>query len=324
MNSASKRVAVVWNTGAGWDEGEQEAEQVREALRELDPDLHFERVNRGESIADLCSSCVNDHDADVLVAAGGDGTINAVAAEALKLDKALGVIPAGTLNHFARDLEVSLEPAVAARQLRDGREIQVDVGVVNGRPFLNNSVLGVYPVYRSARKSIESHGFGSTRVGRFFAVVGGILRVFWRLPHFTLRFRGEDGTSRCMKTAFVLIANNQHELEDWRIGHRTAIDRGELWVYVLRKCSRWSVLRYVLKFLMKRFSQKEAFEVFRMRELSIEGRRPTIRVGVDGEVIRMKTPLEYTLLPKALRVIAPPEYQPEQEPQVSDMAVQES
>lgn len=322
MTSQQKRLAVIWNTGAGWDEGDREAELVSQTLRQIDPDLDFERVKSGDDFAERCQSCAANG-ADVLVAAGGDGTINAVAGQALKLDKTLGVIPAGTLNHFARDLEISLEPAVAAEQFRDGHEIRVDVGVVNGRVFINNSVLGLYPVYRTARHSIEKHGFGSTRVGRFFAVLGGILRVFWRMPHFTLRFCTEDGSTQVLKTAFVLVANNQHELEDWRLGHRTTIDRGDLWVYVLRKCSRWSVLGFFLKFLIKQFSKEEAFRVFQVRELRIESKHRTMRVGVDGEVIRMATPLEYKLLPQALRVIAPPEYTPEEQPD-EGVAVQES
>lgn len=244
------------------------------------------------------------------MAAGGDGTINAVASAAIASGKTLGVIPAGTLNHFARDLEISLDPKVAAEQFRNGREIQVDVGSVNGRIFINNSVLGLYPVYRTARKGIESHGFGSSRAGRFFAVLGGILQVFWRLPHITIGLVTDDGTAKTMKTAFVLVANNEHELENWRIGHRSAMDKGHLWVYVMRKCSRWGLLRYFAKFLMKRFSQHDAFEVFKVKELRIESKRQKIRVGVDGEVIRMQTPLEYCSRPKALRVIAPETYAP--------------
>ena len=302
-------ITVLWNTGAGWDEGEKEAAIVKGVLSEVDPQLRFELIRKGDDFGKKCRDSVQ-RGTEILVAAGGDGTINAVAASAVDLGKTLGVIPAGTLNHFARDLEIALDSRSAAEQFRDGREIKVDVGWVNGRIFINNSVLGLYPVYRTARKALESHGLGSTRLGRFFAVRGGILQVFWRLPHITLRLVTSSDTTRRIRTPFVLIANNEHELEDWRIGHRTALNGGHLWIYVMRKCSRWAVLRYFTSFLFKRFSKDDAFEVFKVKELRIESRHKKIRVGVDGEVVRMATPLEYRLRPSALRVIAPASYLP--------------
>ncbi len=309
MPEPKSPITILWNTGAGWDEGDKEAEIVKGVLTKVDPDLHFHIIKKGDDIGKNCRSSV-DSGAEVLVAAGGDGTINAVASAAVAASKALGVIPAGTLNHFARDLEISLDPAEAAEQFRTGHEVKVDVGTVNGRIFINNSVLGLYPVYRTARKSIESRGFGSSRIGRFFSVVGGMIQVFIRLPHLKLRLVLDDETKQ-IKTLFVLIANNEHELETWRVGHRQSINEGHLWVYVMRKCSRWAVLRYFASFLMKRFSRHDAFDVFKVKEVRIESKRKSIRVGIDGEVVRMRTPLEYASKPQALRVIAPINYLPE-------------
>lgn len=310
MTNSRGHITIFWNTGAGWDAGEKAAEDVKDVLSSVDPAVNFELIGKGDDFAEKCQSCV-ESGSDVLVAAGGDGTINAIASSAVEADKVLGVIPAGTLNHFARDLEISLEPRVAAEQLRDGHEIQIDVGSVNGRIFINNSVLGLYPVYRTARKGIESTGLGGTRLGRFISVVGGILKVFWRLPHITLRLTTDQGTVKQIKTPFVLVANNEHDLEDWRVGHRTSIDRGFLWVYVMRKTSRWAVLKFLASFLLKRFSRHDAFDIYQVKEFKIESKREKISVGVDGEVIRMRTPLEYCSRPKALRVIAPKTYLPE-------------
>ncbi len=302
-------ITILWNTRAGWDEGDREAEIVKSVLAKVDPDFQFQSIKKGDNIGKSCRSSVNSG-AEILVAAGGDGTINAVASAAVATSKALGVIPAGTLNHFARDLEISLDPAEAAEQFRTGHEVKVDVGTVNGRIFINNSVLGLYPVYRTARKSIESHGLGSSRIGRFLSVVGGILQVFFRLPHLKLRLV-LDNETRQIKTPFVLIANNEHELETWRVGHRRSINEGHLWVYVMRKCSRWAMLRYFANFLVKRFSRHDAFDVYKVKEVRIESKRKEIRVGIDGEVVKMRTPLEYASKPQALRVIAPMNYLPE-------------
>jgi len=306
MRQIKRPVAVLWNVRSGWDEGEQEAEAVRRVLAEVDPDLKFQKLDEGHDIVQQCKECL-DSGSQVLVAAGGDGTINAVASALVNKPAALGVIPAGTLNHFARDLAIEIDPEKAARQLAEGHEITVDVGSVNGCIFINNSVLGIYPVYRAARESYEARGLGKTGVGRFLAVLGGILRVFWRVPHMAVRLEA-NGKTHVMRTPFVLIANNEHELEKWRIGRRTSLSQGQLWVYVMRKSSRWSLLRFFFSFIFGRFSKKDAFEEFRVRELRIETRRKRIGVGVDGEIVHMQSPLEYRSLPKSLRVIAPSNY----------------
>jgi diacylglycerol kinase family enzyme len=314
MGQIKRPVTVLWNMRSGWDEGEREAEAVRHVLAEIDPDLKFQKLDAGQNIVQQCEQCL-DSGAQVLVAAGGDGTINAVASALVNKQATLGVIPAGTLNHFARDLAIEIDPEKAARQLTEGHEIMVDVGWINGHIFVNNSVLGIYPVYRAARESYEARGLGKTGAGRFLAVLGGILRIFWRVPHLAVRLE-VNGQTRVMRTPFVLIANNEHELEEWRIGRRTSLSEGHLWVYVMRKSSRWSLLRFFFSFIFGRFSKKDAFEEFRVRELRIETKRKQIGVGVDGEIVQMQSPLEYRSLPKALRVIAPSNYLSDGEKQV--------
>ncbi|MBV9441619.1 MAG: NAD(+)/NADH kinase [Acidobacteriaceae bacterium] len=300
-------MAVIWNSRSGWSEDQQNAAAVRDILARADYALDFHRIEKGDDLLETCRNCLNSG-ARVLVAAGGDGTVNAVASSVVNSDVRLGVIPAGTLNHFARDLAIPIDPGAAAHALAAGREASVDVGAVNGRIFINNSVLGLYPVYRAAKEAFERKGLKSTRLGRFFAVIGGILRVFWRLPHLHLRFI-VNGTDRDMRTAFVLVANNEHELEDWNIGRRRSLGEGLLWVYALRPCSRWALLKFFVLFVFKRFRKRDAFDVFKVRELHIEARRRRhIRVGVDGEIVQLENPLYYESLPRALRVIAPAAY----------------
>lgn len=303
MSERRNSISVLWNAKSGWVAGDQQAAKVRELLAEIDPDLQFCRIEDGRDIIRLARDQMKSG-SKILVAAGGDGTLNAVASILVNQPAAMGVIPAGTLNHFARDLGMAIDPIAAAAQICKGQELFVDAGAVNGRIFINNSVLGLYPIYRAARSVLESRGLGSSAVGRFFAVVGGMTRVFWRLPHLKLRIVTDDGVSS-INSPFVLIANNEHELEKGRIGKRTALNKGHLWVYVMRRCSRWSLLRYFVRYIFGRFSRHEAFEEFKVRELRIESRRKRIGVGLDGEIVHMRLPLEYRSLPGALRVIAP-------------------
>lgn len=303
-------VVVIWNSASGWSDDERQARCVHEVLSRGNDPVRFERIDKGGDIAGKSAEFVKNG-TKLLIAAGGDGTINAVASVLVNTDAALGVIPAGTLNHFARDLSIPLTANEAASALIRGREIKVDVGSVNNRIFLNNSVLGLYPVYRAARDAYERRGLGGNRFLRFLAVVRGIARVFWRIPKFHLRFILENGSSLRVKTAFVLIANNEHELEQWNIGHRTSLDSGKLWIYILKHSTRWSLVKFFVRFLFKRFSRHDAFRIFKAQVVQVDSRVRHLKIGLDGEILRLETPLEYRSLPLALRVIAPANYQGE-------------
>ncbi len=309
MNLAKRPVKVLWNSRSGWDEGAKDAETVREILSRGGNDVEIRKIHKGDDIVGQCRECFKAG-AQVFVAAGGDGTVNAVASAIVNTSAALGVIPSGTLNHFARDLEIPLNAGEAAQELIDGHEVTVDVGRVNGRVFINNSVIGLYSVYRAAREALERKAFGKSRFGQFFAVLGGVARVFWRLPHLRLRLV-LDGREREFKTPFVLVANNEHELESWHIGRRTSLSEGKLWVYAMRSCSRWKLLWFLLNFVFQRFRREDAFDVFKVSALTVHSRRRRLGVAVDGEVIKMETPLEYRSSPSSLHVIAPAKFLPE-------------
>lgn len=305
MSIRGKKLSLLWNAKAGWSAGEEQATQVQTLLSSEASELHFVPIENGQDLLEAAQKSLRDG-SDILVAAGGDGTLNAVASALVNKPAAFAVLPAGTLNHFARDLGMQLDPAAAARQLLSGYETSVDVGEVNGRIFINNSVLGLYPIYRAARKSIEGRGWGNTAFGRFFAVVGGIIRVVSRMPHLRLRLQVKGETIN-LQSPFVLIANNEHELESGRIGKRTCMNTGQLWIYVMRRCRRRDMLLYFIRYIAGRFSKHDAFVEFSASEAIIETRRRRKRmgVGVDGEIVHMQPPLTYRSLPGALRVIAP-------------------
>ena len=310
MPLGKKPVTVIWNSASGWKDSAEQAKRVQTILSHAGAEVSVHRLTKGEDITETSRRFIKEG-AEVLVAAGGDGTVNAVAAALVNSHAALAVIPAGTLNHFARDLTVPLDLDGAAECASSGHEIETDVGCVNDRIFINNSVLGMYPIYRAAREAYERRGLTGNRFLTFLAVARALARVLWNLPHLTLQLTIESGNTIRVQTPFVLLANNEHEVENWNIGHRKAINQGHLWVYVMKRCSRWAMLRYLASFLMKRFSRKDAFDVYRVRELTVDSKGDHLRVGVDGEIIKMQTPLVYRSIPLSLRVIAPATYLPE-------------
>jgi diacylglycerol kinase family enzyme len=298
---------VLWNASSGWDEKTEAAETVRQILSEEGRTVEMRRVEQG---LDLCgeSGQIAGSGTDVLVAAGGDGTLNAAASALIHQPTALGVLPAGTLNHFARDLDIPLELSEAAHLLVSGRVARVDAASVNGRVFINNSVLGLFPNYRAIKESWERRGFGRGRVRRWIAMLAGMLGVFWRLPSVFVRLE-VGGQTRQFRTPFVLVANNEHQMEGFALGRRSSLNEGRLWVYIMRPRGRWKLLRMIAGLLLGRTPRRSLFEIYKASELTIESKRRRIGVGVDGEIVKMTSPLEFRSLPGALRVIVPPSYQ---------------
>lgn len=298
--------ALLWNRSSGWSDSDGIRQKIESILSNGSVRVEVRQVERGMNIQEESKAIVGSG-ANVLIAAGGDGTINAAASALINQPTVLGVIPAGTLNHFARDLEIPLEPEKAAQVLLEGRIIKVDAAAVNGRVFINNSVLGLFPNYRVAREAWERHGFGSTPLGRFVATVAAVLKIFWRLPHLTVTLNIE-GRRRTFRTPFVLVGNNEHRMEGLALGKRTGLDAGALWVYVMRPCSRWRLLRMVLGLITGGVPREDIFEMFRSSQVTIDSKRRRIGVGIDGEMVRMHSPLHYECLPGALRVVVPASY----------------
>src|SRR3954447_14270136 len=172
METVQRRsLSLLWNNSSGWSDPDRIRSAVQSFLRDSGLRVGIHQVEKGMDILEESRSILAGG-ADVLVAAGGDGTINAAASALVHQSTALGVIPSGTLNHFARDLQIPLEPEKAAEVLVDGRLIRVDAGAVNGRVFINNSVLGLFPNYRRVR-ALGTSGLWWFSSGSFYRVCSG-------------------------------------------------------------------------------------------------------------------------------------------------------
>lgn len=305
METVQQRtITVLWNASSGWSDSGETRQKVESVLSSGGAQVSIKDVERGMDVVGESRQLV-DGAPDLLVAAGGDGTINAAASTLLHRDTALAVIPAGTLNHFARDLGVPLDAEKAAHLAIQGVVRQVDAAEVNGHAFINNAVLGFFPNYRWTRQAIERHGLGKTRLGRFVSTVAALWRVFWRMPHLTVTF-AVGGNQRVIRTPFVLIGNNEHRMQGIDLASRASLNEGKLWVYALPACSRWGMLQLTLSLLTGRMPRESVFQIFSTPELTIESKHDRIGVGVDGEMLRLQPPLHFKSLPGALRVIGPP------------------
>ena len=233
-----------------------------------------------------------------IVAGGGDGTVNVVAGTLAGTDGVLGVLPMGTLNHFAKDAGIPLKLDDAVRNLFTGEINKVDVGEVNGRIFVNNSGVGFYPHFVRAREEQERRG----HVKKVAFVLA--LRTFVR-RYLRLRMNVHMGREEALEhlTPFLFVGNNRYQTSGLRIGTRSRLDSGRLWVCTAPRHGRLNILRVALKTLVGR--EPEELHIFEAQELSVDPGSPRVNVSTDGEVTIMDTPLQFRIRPGALGVVTP-------------------
>jgi diacylglycerol kinase family enzyme len=242
--------------------------------------------------------------APVIVAGGGDGTISTVAASVAGTGTALGVLPLGTLNHFAKDMGIPLDLPAAIRAIVAGRTTLVDVGEVNGRVFINNASLGLYPSLVHQREKGQARGRG-----KWTATALAAARLWRRYRHVRVVVQAGSKT-RVVRTPIVFIGNNQYHLEGTQFGGRVRLDAGTLHLATAPGMTRAQMLRAVVATLAGRSPLEEQLDSVLTPHLSITAWRRHLGVALDGEVMLMPTPLRFRSRPGALRVCVPEETAP--------------
>lgn len=292
---------VIVNRGAGGAAtgAESPRERIAAAYRAAGADVEVVEPDGTSDVSALAREAAKSS-VHTIVAAGGDGTISSVAAEVVDSGKTLGVLPNGTLNHFAKDLQIPLDLDAAVRTTLEGHTVEVDAAEVNGRLFINNSSLGIYPHIVANREAQQEH----LARGKWHAFMWATLHALRRFPFLDLRITLEEKLL-VRRTAFLFVGNNEYEIAGFNLGARSCMDAGNLGLYLTHRTGRWGLFRLALHALFGRVQQAEDFDAFCVTEATIESRRPRLLVARDGEVEWMETPLCYRTRRKALRVLVP-------------------
>jgi diacylglycerol kinase family enzyme len=237
--------------------------------------------------------------AGLVVAGGGDGTIAAVAAALVGTDTTLGVLPMGTLNHFAKDLGIPLELEKAVQTLFTGKVVRVDVGEVNGRIFLNNSSIGFYPRLVQEREREQRQGRS-----KWVAFAQAAALMFQKSGTLHVELDEDHSRRQSYDTPFVFVGNNRYAVAGLEIGTRAILDGGKLWVCAAPYAGRLTLIVLALEALLG-FVRDADLAAFETDQTNVRMRRDHVRVATDGEVKVMRTPLHYRSRPGALRVVVP-------------------
>ena len=292
------KVVVVVNRAGGSAAGAEE--RIKGALGAAGVECDVRLVDPGE-LEPNCAAAAAEEGIDALVAAGGDGTVSTAAGAVAGTGLPLGVLPMGTLNHFARDAGIPLDLEAAAAAIAAGRTRRVDAAEVNGRLFLNNSAVGLYPMLVRERDA-QRRRLGRTRRRAMLVAAARALGRF-SSRRLTLRFAGMKAP---VETPLLFIGNNKYETGLLRLGRRAALDRGEMCLYAPLAASRLAFVWISLRAVLGRPDRQGDFLVLDgVEEVEIGSRRPLLTVALDGEARTMETPLRYRTRPGAVRLIVP-------------------
>ena len=258
------------------------------------------RLIEPQRVTDEARRASQSNQFDAIIAGGGDGTVNAVASALVGSNVALGVLPLGTRNHFARSLGLPLTLPEACAAIAQASVRTIDAGEVNGHVFVNNASVGLYPHVVGEREQLQRRRFNN----RWLAMLLAIVSVMRRFP--TLRVRiVTDHQTIYRDTPFVFVGNNRYESQLFAVGNRKRLDAGELGLYFTRRVGRFGLVRLALRTMLGRLEQDRDFEATSAKEFWLETGRRAVPVATDGELRRLAPPLHFRTRPGELRVLAP-------------------
>ena len=292
-------VPVLINRSGGAASRDPEiGETVAKALREAGVDADVELIEGGDCSV-RCRAIAERGDSLVIVGCG-DGTIGADASVLAGTETRLGILPLGTLNHFARDLGIPTELSEAAKLIASGKARQVDVAEMNDRTFINNSAIGLYPLM------VLDRDLQRKRLGRSkrLAMIVASARTLARFGHQRLTLTVNDEKER-IDTPLLFVGNNDYRIDLGAPGQRESIEDGQLCVMVMRKKTRAGLVAASIRALLNRTRDDDMEKIDGVERLRVSSRRSAIPVSLDGEVVAAAPPLDYKIRKGALRVIAP-------------------
>jgi diacylglycerol kinase family enzyme len=299
MTADAREVLVCVNRSSGSAApSDKEPEEIQAAFAAAGLVARVELLPGGD-IIERAKRAV-DEGADLLVVGGGDGSISGAAGVLAGTKTRLGILALGTLNHFARDLGIPTDLTEAAKLIATGEARSIDVAEVNGRVFVNNSAIGLYPLMVLDRELQQKRLGRSKRLAMLVASA----RTLVRFNHYRLTLTVNDEQAR-IDTPLLFVGNNDYRIDLGAPGHRESLEDGRLSVFVMRKRTRRGLIAASIRALFDRARPDDMVSLENVERLQVGSRRSHLVISVDGEVESVNVPLDYRVRKGALRVIAP-------------------
>lgn len=229
----------------------------------------------------------------VIAVIGGDGTISSVANLLVATNAILAPIPGGTLNHFTKDLGIPQDIDEAFGNLIQSKPKTIDIATVNSMMFVNNSSIGMYAASLKERKNMER-----MLLGKRSAMIFGSIHALFHYRPLSITTKGES-----FRTPLLFVGNNDYHIDTPLEMGRKRLDKGILSAYAIVASSRLSILRIIWRTMSGGLKQDTDFKIWKTDHITITANKTQLRVSRDGELETIAPPLEYRILPGALRII---------------------
>jgi diacylglycerol kinase family enzyme len=296
-------VFIVLNAGSGRSGAETREATIREVLTQAGRRHDLWRVDNPRQLPMLARHAVElaQQQQGIVVAAGGDGTINAVVQAVLHSGCPFGVLPQGTFNYFSRTHAIPSDTAEATRVLLEATVRPVQVGLINDRVFLVNASLGLYPQLLEEREAYKQQ-FGRSRFVALCSAVVTLLRTHRQL----VLSLEQAGATRVLRTPTLVVGNNPLQLEQLGIPEAQAVQQGQLAAIAVRPIGTLAMLWLLLHGALGQLGAADNVVTFAFDRLTVRphGRR-RIKVAMDGEVAWLHTPLVFQVAPQPLQLLVP-------------------
>lgn len=289
-------IAVIANQGSGRkDKGEDPTHALVDALG-----ARLYGFAPGDDIAAQVDRAISGG-ADTVIASGGDGTIMAVADALAGTGVTMGLMPSGTFNFFARGFDIPPDPEPAAAIIRAGHRQTLSLATINGRVFLNNVSVGIYPAILKEREAVYSR-WGRSRIAAYWSVIKTFLRaqrlVRLRLTH--------DGQTIALRTSLVFVARSAYQLAHFGLPGAEEVAAGKLAIFVGPEGGRWRLFLNGWRLARGKMQAGRDFRLILAREATLDLGRRRVLVACDGEKFRLQSPLELRMKPDCLTLLVPP------------------
>lgn len=294
---------IVMNKGSGRKDAEQEQATIKGVLSAADRKCEFLLVDKGSELISTAQRAVEIARAQggIVVAAGGDGTLNAVAGVVLGTGLPFGILPQGTFNYFGRAHGISQDTATAARCLLDARIKPVQVGMVNERIFLVNASFGLYPRLLEDREAYKQR-YGRSRWVALWSALMTLMHA-----HRQLRVQLEFGDDvRTMKTPTIVVDNNILQLQHMGVDEADEVKRDHLVAMTSKPVGTAALYGILIRGLLSRLAAAENVITFSFTRMTVRlGSRKRIKVATDGEIFQLNTPLQFKVAEHKLPLLVP-------------------
>lgn len=311
--TGSEPLYMVMNAGSGKHDSTSIQATIEAACKAADRPCQLLTVDHGSQLQDAAERAVQQarEHGGVVVAVGGDGTLHAVCQAVVGQGVAFGVLPQGTFNYFGRAHGISQDTEQAVRGLLDARLEQVSLGRLNGRYFLVNASLGLYPRLLEDREAFKQR-YGRSRLVALWSALVTLTRAHRQLQ-VQLDFAGQR---QQMRTPTLVVCNNPLQLEQIGIDPQLPDDVDHLVALAARPVGTLALYGLLLRGLMSRLGEAEQLVSIGFESMSVRlGQRPRlVKVAMDGEIFRMRTPLEFSVAPGALSLLVPRSAPPPEHP----------